>query len=222
MIPLPEEEYRQLSELQHFAFCRRQWALIHVEQQWGENLRTIEGEILHERAHDEQKTEHRGDLLIVHGLRVVSHQLQATGVCDIVEFRRSPDGVSLYGQEGLWKPRPVEYKRGRPKTHDADELQLCGQAVCLEEMLCCEITEGDLFYGEPHRRTAVSFTPQLRARVADLLREMNSLFQKGYTPKATPGKFCSACSLKDVCLPQLKRAPTVTDYLASHAREEKS
>lgn len=217
---MPEEEdYRQLSELQHFAFCRRQWALIHLEQQWAENLATVEGQLLHTRAHDDGKTEKRGDLLIVRGMRVVSHTLCATGVCDVVEFRRDPAGVPLHGRRGLWLPRPVEYKHGRPKPFDADELQLCGQAICLEEMLCCHIPEGDLFYGQPHKRTTVAFTPQLRGRVQELLAQMNALYQRGHTPKAKPDKSCRTCSLRDLCLPQLQKAPDAQGYLWAHAKE---
>lgn len=131
----PEEDWLQLSGLQHFAFCRRQWALIHIESQWAENLRTVDGAFMHRRVHDPQLQESRGDLLIVRGLAVHSARLGVSGQCDVVEFCRCPDGVSLQGQAGLWIPYPVEYKRGRPKEHDADELQLCAQALCLEEML---------------------------------------------------------------------------------------
>ena len=112
MTAIPEDEYLALSGLQHFAFCRRQWALIHIEQQWAEDLRTVDGELLHRRAHDEMQTESRGDTLIARGLRVVSHRLQVQGVCDVVEFHRDPAGVALAGREGKWLPYPVEYKRG--------------------------------------------------------------------------------------------------------------
>ena len=148
-----EEDYLQLSGLQHFAFCRRQWALIHVEQQWQENLRTVEGDLFHRRAHDEQLRERRGDTLILRGLSVASPTLGISGKCDVVEFHADPSGISLCGEEGLWVPFPVEYKRGAPKAHQADELQLCAQAMCLEEMLCCTIQAGALFYGETRRRT---------------------------------------------------------------------
>ena len=141
------EDLLPLSGLQHFAFCRRQWALIHLEQQWQENLRTVEGGLLHRRAHDEAARERRSDTLILRGLQVVSHQLGLSGQCDVVEFHATPKGVPLQGEEGLWQPYPVEYKRGKPKSHQADELQLCAQAMCLEEMLCCSIPEGALFYG---------------------------------------------------------------------------
>ena len=216
MTAAPEEEYLALSGLQHFAFCRRQWALIHIEQQWAENLRTVEGDLLHDRAHDEQLTESRGDILIVRGLRVVSHRLQIQGVCDVVEFHRDPAGVTLSGREGTWLPYPVEYKRGKPKPFDADELQLCAQAMCLEEMLLCSIPEGSLFYGEPRRRTRVVLDAALRGRVESMLAEMRALYARGHTPKAKPDKGCSACSLKDLCLPRLVKGQTPAAYLHAH------
>lgn len=217
---VPEEDYRQLSELQHFCFCRRQWALIHIEQQWAENLRTVEGALMHERVHDEKQTELRGDTLIVRGMRVKSDKLCAVGVCDAVEFQHDDSGITLHGRKGRWLPRPVEYKRGRPKENGADELQLCGQAMCLEEMLCCRIEAGDLFYGEPHRRTEVVFTAGLRERVVSSLKEMNELYQRGYTPRVKRTKSCNACSLRDVCLPELDRAGSASAYMEAHAQEE--
>ena len=207
------EDLLPLSGLQHFAFCRRQWALIHLEQQWQENLRTVEGGLLHRRAHDEAARERRSDTLILRGLQVVSHQLGLSGQCDVVEFHATPKGVPLQGEEGLWQPYPVEYKRGKPKSHQADELQLCAQAMCLEEMLCCSIPEGALFYGEPRRRTVVLFTPELRETVRRDSDEMHQLYHRGHTPKAKPSKSCSACSLKELCLPQLVRRESVQTYL---------
>ena len=130
-----------------------------------------------------------------------------------VEFRREPGGVPLRGREGQWLPYPVEYKRGRPKEHNADELQLCAQAMCLEEMLCCDVPEGALYYGEPHRRTVVLFTSELRGQVRDSLAEMHQLYQRHHTPKVRPSKSCNACSLKDLCLPGLVRSPSVSEYL---------
>ena len=154
-----------ISGLQHFKFCRRQWALIHIEQQWAENQRTVEGEFLHTRAHNEQLRESRGDLLIVRGLRVQSLTLGLSGQCDVVEFQRDEAGVPLAGKPGLWLPYPVEYKRGTPKQDGCDTLQLCAQAMCLEEMLCCKVPSGALFYGEPRRRLHVAFTQDLREEV---------------------------------------------------------
>lgn len=215
-----DDELLQLSGLQHFAFCRRQWALIHIENQWRENLRTVEGDLFHSRAHDEAQRERRCDTLILRGLPVVSRTLGISGQCDVVEFHADPAGVPLHGEEGLWQPFPVEYKRGAPKAHDADELQLCAQAMCLEEMLCCSIPEGALFYGETRRRTSVPFTRELRQQVRTLLEEMHQLFRRGYTPKVKPSKSCNACSLKEVCLPVLMRKRSVADYLRGAMEEE--
>ncbi|MBQ9331266.1 MAG: CRISPR-associated protein Cas4 [Oscillibacter sp.] len=215
-----EEVYLPISGLQHFAFCRRQWALIHLEQQWAENLRTVDGALIHQNAHDQDFTESRGDLLITRGMRVASPTLGVSGACDVVEFRRVPDGVSLQGREGLWQPYPVEYKRGSPKSHDADALHLCAQAMCLEEMLCCAIPEGALFYHEIRRRTAVPLTEELRQRVREALLEMHQLYRRGHTPRVRPGKGCNACSLKDLCLPSLLRRGSAAAYLAAAMEDE--
>jgi len=211
----PEEDWLLLSGLQHFAFCRRQWALIHIENQWAENFRTVDGHLMHERVHDQEFRESRGDRLTVRGLAIHSAQLGISGQCDAVEFQRDPDGISLRDREGLWQPYPVEYKRGKPKEGNADELQLCAQAMCLEEMLCCTVPEGALYYGEPRRRTVVQFTPELRQQVQDSLTEMHQLYQRRYTPKVKPSKACSACSLKDLCLPKLMSRKKVADYLSA-------
>lgn len=208
-----QEEYLQLSGLQHFAFCRRQWALIHIEQQWQNNLRTVEGDLMHRRAHDEAIREKRGTILILRGLSVSSPTLGISGKCDVVEFHQDPAGISLHQEEGLWLPYPVEYKRGSPKEHQADELQLCAQAICLEEMLCCKIPEGALFYGETRRRVVVPFTLLLRQQVYTMTEEMHQLYCRGYTPKVKPSKGCYACSLKDLCLPALMKSKKLDSYL---------
>lgn len=211
----PEEDWLQLSGLQHFTFCRRQWALIHIENQWAENFRTADGHLMHERVHDQEFRESRGDRLTVRGLAIRSAQLGISGQCDAVEFYRDPDGIPLRDREGLWQPYPVEYKRGKPKEDNADELQLCAQAMCLEEMLCCTVPEGALYYGEPRRRTVVPFTLELRQQVQDSLTEMHQLYQRRYTPKVKPSKACNACSLKDLCLPKLMNRKKVADYLSA-------
>lgn len=216
---IPEEDWLQLSGLQHFAFCRRQWALIHIENQWAENFRTVDGSLMHENAHDQGFRESRGDVLIVRGLAVHSAQLGVSGQCDVVEFHRDPDGISLRNWEGLWRSYPVEYKRGRPKEGQADELQLCAQAMCLEEMLCCPVPEGALYYGETRRRLTVQLTQDLRGQVRDSLAEMHDLYRKSYTPKVKPTKACNACSLKDLCVPKLLRNKKVSDYLAGAMEE---
>lgn len=209
-----------LSGLQHFAFCRRQWALIHIEQQWAENVRTVEGDLFHHRAHDGESFESRGDVLIARGLRVFSRRLNVTGVCDVVEFHRDPKGIALAGREGTWRVWPVEYKKGAPKENDADRLQLCGQAMCLEEMLLCSIPEGALFYGETRRRERVAFTPELRGCVERMLVEMRQYRERGHTPSARRTKSCNACSLKEICLPGLEKLPKVNAYLHQHIKED--
>ena len=214
-----EEDYLLLSGIQHFAFCRRQWALIHIENQWVENERTVDGIIMHEKAHSGD-VESRGDAVIMRALRVFSATLGVSGECDVVEFNRNADGISLNGHDGLWQPYPVEYKRGKPKEHNADEMQLCAQAMCLEEMLCCTIPCGALFYGEPRRRTEVEFTPELRRAVEDSLNEMHDYYKRGYTPKAKPRKGCSACSLKEICLPKMVQRKSVAAYVEGALNEE--
>lgn len=214
-----EDEYLLMSGLQHFVFCRRQWALIHLEQQWSENLRAAEGRLEHARCHDTTQTERRGSLLITRGMRVVSHRLRMTGACDVVEFRADPEGIPLQNTEGRWQPTPVEYKHGREKETDADRVQLCAQAMALEEMLVCEIPEGVLFYEETRRRERVALTPELRQTTLALAEEMNRYFARGYTPKVNPGKHCNACSLKALCLPVLCRRADPNAYLREHLEE---
>ena len=214
------EDCLMISGLQHFKFCRRQWALIHIEQQWAENIRTTEGEIMHERAHDESLRESRGELVVSRGLRVLSLTLGLTGQCDVVEFRRDDNGVPLNGHEGKWKPHPVEYKRGTAKSNSCDELQLCAQAMCLEEMLCCDISEGALYYGENRRRARVEFTKELRNEVRDCAEQMHALYRRGYTPEVKPTKACNSCSLKELCIPKLFKTGTVAEYIRKSAEDE--
>lgn len=212
-MPYPEEAFLPLSGLQHFAFCRRQWALIHVEHQWAENFRTMDGTLLHHHAHNAGFSESRGDRLITRGLRVYSAALGVSGACDVVEFSRQEEGISLPGHPGLWQPYPVEYKRGKPGVTHGDALQLCGQAMCLEEMLCCTIPAGAVYYGETRHREPVAFTEELREEVRTALAEMHQYAQRGYTPKVKPRKGCGACSLKEQCLPKLLRKKSVADYV---------
>ncbi len=207
-----EDEFLLISGIQHFSFCRRQWAMIHLEQQWKENLRTVEGRIVHERCHDEGFTEKRKDLLTTRGMRVFSRSLGAVGQCDVVEFHRQADGVRLFGQEGAWRAVPVEYKRGKPKTEDCDRLQLAAQAMCLEEMLGGEVPRAYLFYDEIRRREEVEVTEALRQEVRDVFREMHDYARRGHTPKAKPKKQCQSCSMKELCLPRLPKLLSVDEY----------
>ena len=214
-----EEDFLQLSGLQHFRFCRRQWALIQIENLWSENLRTVEGELLHQRAHNAAQRESRGNLLITRDMRVFSATLGISGACDVVEFHKSGSGIPLPGKDGTYQPYPVEYKRGSPRSDDANHLQLCAQAMCLEEMLCCDIPEGALYYGETRHREKVDFTEELRQQVKAALQEMHQLYQRQYTPKVRPSKSCNACSLKELCLPKLMQKKSVAGYLQQHLED---
>ncbi|MBO4873120.1 MAG: CRISPR-associated protein Cas4 [Lachnospiraceae bacterium] len=208
-----EDDYLQLSGIQHFLFCRRQWALIHIENQWKENFLTTEGNILHEKAHNEGSTESRGSTLIMRGLRVSSSSLGISGQCDVVEFHRDEKGIQLSDHEGTWSVYPIEYKHGSPKPERYDEAQLCAEAMCLEEMLRTEISCGALFYGEVRRRTEVVFSKSLRESVAAAVKEMHEYYSRGYTPKSKTGSWCKSCSLKEVCIPTLMRRRSVEEYV---------
>lgn len=214
-----EEEYLLLSGVQHFCFCRRQWALIHIEDLWAENVRTTEGEILHQRAHDAGLREKRADRIITRDMAISSPTLGVSGACDVVEFYRSAQGITLPNEEGFFQPYPVEYKHGAPREDHANELQLCGQAMCLEEMLCCDIPKGALYFGETRRRVEVEFTPELRRELTDTLLEMHELYRRGHTPRVKPTKACGACSLKELCLPRLTRCGSVKTYLQKYMED---
>lgn len=186
-----------ISGLQHLAFCPRQWGLIHLEQAWAENRLTAEGRILHERT-DLPGQQRRCNVRIVRGMQLEHRRLRMTGTADVVEFRPAPF--------------PVEYKRGKRKPNDCDLVQLCAQALCLEEMLQQAVPGGAIFYGEPRRRLDVAFTPELRQRTEQLALEMHRLYAARITPMAQPGLHCRNCSLVDVCL------PSVTDRRAVAGR----
>lgn len=215
-----EEDYLFISGIQHFKFCRRQWALIHVEQQWEENVHTVIGELMHKKAHDPYLTEKRKDTIIVRALPVVSKEMGITGECDVVEFRRCEDGVRLHGHRGLYSIYPVEYKKGKPKTDEKDQLQLAAQAMCLEEMFSTKIKEGALFYGETKRREIIHITDELRIEVRDMVQEMHHYFSRHYTPKVKTSKSCSSCSLKEICLPKLSKTVSVGTYMKRMLQEE--
>lgn len=216
-----EEDYLMLSGIQHFSFCRRQWALIHIEQQWNENLRTVEGNIFHKKAHDGYSSEKRQDVIISRGMPVFSPTLGISGVCDIVEFYRDDKkGISLHGREGRYLVYPVEYKKGQPKEDEADILQLAAQAMCLEEMLECEIEKGYLYYGEIRRRIEVRLDGDIRQQVRDTFEEMHHYYERRYTPKVKRTKACNACSLKDLCLPKLMKEQSVKKYISKRIEEE--
>lgn len=201
-----EEEFLLLSGIQHMAFCERQWALIHLEQAWSENVRTIEGRHLHERVDEPFFDESRKTVRIVRSIPLVSHVLGLRGVADVIEFRQSEEVVEgltcrIKERNGWWLPYPVEYKRGRPKQDDRDAVQLCAQAIALEEMLQVFVPEGYLFYGQTKRREPVKFDERLRQYTIELAGRMHRLVRAGETPKAKKGKRCAQCSLIEDCQP---------------------
>ncbi len=208
-----EEEYLMISGIQHFKFCRRQWALIHVEQQWEENVHTVVGELMHKKAHDPYLTEKRKDTIIVRALPVSSRELGVSGECDIVEFQKCEDGVSLFGHRGCYSIYPVEYKKGKPKITEEDKLQLVAQAMCLEEMFSTKVLKGAIFYGETRRREEVEISEELRAEVRKMFQEMHQYYKRSYTPKVKRSKACTSCSLKDICLPKLEKTESVQTYM---------
>ena len=215
-----DEELLALSGIQHFCFCRRQWALIHVERQWEEDLRTAEGRLVHKRVDDPFFTESRGDVVISRAFPLVSYALGLYGVADVVEYIRSGTGVSLPDHEGLWTMRPVEYKRGKPKIDERDEVQLCAQALCLEEMFDVHVNRGDFYYNEIRRRVPLLLSNELRGRVYSLSEEMHDLFAKGVTPPADPSRRCNLCSLQNACMPKLtKKNLSVRRYVRKHVKE---
>jgi CRISPR-associated exonuclease Cas4 len=225
MSEIPEEDYLQLSGIQHFTFCRRQWALIHIEQIWAENLRTIEGALLHENAHDPFFIEKRKDVIITRDLAVFSRAMGVTGKCDIVEFHRDEQqGVKLAGRTGKWRPLPVEYKRGRTKSSDEDRVQLCAQAMCLEEMLACaEIKAGYLYYGQTRHREAIELTVALKETVVNTFAEMHEYCRRRHTPRVKWSKVCNSCSLKDECIPRMpQQSQSVSAYLKHYLLEDAS
>jgi CRISPR-associated exonuclease Cas4 len=193
-----EDDLLPLSALQHLLYCERQAVLIHVEQVWADNPFTVEGKHLHERV-DGGAGEIRGDMRIARGLPLRSLRLGLSGKADAVELHRLADGV--------WRPFPVEYKRGRPKRHQADEVQLCAQALCLEEMLGGSVPAGALFYGQTRRRLDVTFDPGLRRRTEEAAARLHELFASGRTPPPVREPKCDQCSLLDLCMPT---APAVS------------
>lgn len=215
-----EDDFLMLSGIQHFKFCRRQWALIHIEQQWAENVHTVVGELMHKKAHDPMITEKRKDVLITRALPVSSRSMGISGECDVVEFHKCEEGVSLYGHRGTYDIFPIEYKKGKPKTTEEDILQLTAQAMCLEEMFSAEISKGAIFYGETRKREEITFTDELRKEVREMFAEMHQYYERKYTPRVRWSKGCNACSLQDICLPKLGKSESVKNYIDKAMKEE--
>jgi len=209
-----EDDLLPLSGLQHLLFCERQCALMHVEGLWRENRLTVEGRHLHERVHS-REDETRSGVRIVRSLALRSLRLGLRGVADVVEFHPDPAGAPLPCAPGRWRPFPVEYKRGREKRHDADRVQLCAQALCLEEMLHTSVPAGALFYGRPRRRATVTFGPALRETTTRAAMRLHDLVNSGITPPPRAAPKCRNCSLREYCLPRAGARRTASGYLRS-------
>lgn len=208
------QDYLHLSGIQHYAFCRRQWALIYVEQQWQDNTLTFQGQELHKKTNDPFITEKRGDIIIARAIPIVSHTLMLYGIADVVEFHRvEENGIRLYRQAGNWCPIPVEYKSGRPKRGNCDVVQLCAQAICLEETFDLQLQQGHMYYGKTRRRLDVELSDSLRQEVRDYARQMHSDLEHGVTPKAVRTEACERCSLIELCVPQLSEKLSLSDYV---------
>lgn len=175
--------------------------------------------MIHKKAHDYRLYEKRSDVIVSRGMPVHSKSMGVSGECDIVEFEKSCDGISLYGHRGLYQAYPVEYKKGSQKDSLIDILQLTAQAICLEEMLTCEIQEGAIYYASVRRRERVVFTEELREQVRKNFEEMHNLYNKKYTPGVKWSKSCNACSLKDICIPKIGKAPAVKAYIRKRLDE---
>ncbi len=222
-----EDDLLPISALQHLMFCPRQWGLIHLEQIWEENRLTVEGHHLHERAHD-GANEVRGNLRIARGLALRSLRLGLTGKADVVEFHRTETddteyAIPLDDTDGFWKPLIVEYKRGKPKIGQEDKVQICAQALCLEEMLTITLVEGYIFYGKPRRRYEVLFDENLRQQTESLVMRLHEFAEAGKTPAAEYSKKCESCSLINACLPKTAgKKGNVEKYLAKAIEESPS
>ncbi|MGQ9731490.1 MAG: CRISPR-associated protein Cas4 [Candidatus Zipacnadales bacterium] len=214
-----EDDLLPISAIPHLVYCKRQCALMYLERLWDENRFTAHGQQLHQRVHD-QETETRKDVRLARGLRIRSLRLGIWGQADIVEFHQLPSdsesGCVLEGLPGRWQPFPVEHKRGREKPDLSDEAQLCAQALCLEEMLGIVVPEGAIFYHQPRRRHAVTFTAELRRATEAFILCLHDLIRTGITPPAEYGRKCRNCSLLDLCLPQTAgKSRSAKQYLVS-------
>jgi CRISPR-associated exonuclease Cas4 len=215
-----EDDLIPISALQHLVFCPRQCALIHIEQVWTENVFTAQGRGLHEKVH-ETEAESRDGVRIVRGLRLRSLELGLVGQADVVEFHEDTGGAAVPGLEGRYRPFPVEYKRGKPKVDVCDEVQLCAQAMCLEEMLGASIPRGALFYGRPRRRTEVELTETLRQQTRDTAGQLHELLRSRQTPKAAYSKKCESCSLLELCMPKITGIKkNIRHYLSQAGMDE--
>ena len=198
-----EYDRMPISSLKQYIYCKRRFALMYINCEWGSNYKIVEGDILHSRVNDPYYNEKRGDVYISRSVPVYSEKLNLYGVADIVEFIRDDDGIKLPGKKGTWRINPIEYKNGKPEKTNSDNYQLCAQALCLEEMFNIEINKGDIYYGKIKRRIEVELTEELKSDVRKKLSEMSELLMKQEIPQKPQKQNCSLCSLYDICIPSV-------------------
>ena len=218
-----DDQMLMLSGIQHYMFCPRQWALIHIEQQWNDNRLTAEGELLHKNVDDPAYRQKNGDTITLRAVHIASHTLGLHGICDAIELLPSEtqeDSITHPRYPGFWKPYPVEYKRGHRKPDERDEVQLAAQVICLEEMYGIHIPEAALFYHESRHREVVQIDATLRQLTYELSEAMHKTFEDGFTPKAEERRGCRSCSLIDICEPELTKKTSVAYYLKKSFDEE--
>lgn len=218
-----EDEMLMLSGIQHYVFCPRQWALIHIEQQWEENRLTTEGQLLHQNVDDPAYRQKNGNVVTLRRVAIASKKLGLTGFSDAVELSPSDDEADTITHSkysGRWKPVPVEYKRGHEKPDRRDEVQVAAQVLCLEEMYGINIPYGALYYGEERHREVVIVDEELRNYTKDCATAMHHIFNSGVTPQAVRKPHCRSCSLQNLCMPKLSASRSVKSYLRKELYEE--
>ena len=206
-----------LSGIQHFAFCPRQWALVHIEQQWEENHLTVEGQWLHRNVDNPLATERNKNVVYLRSVALISHELGLYGIADMLELSATSsesDSITVSRYPGRWHVTPIEYKHGKPKRDEIDEVQLCAQAMCIEEMYEIHVTRGYFYYAATRQRTEIHFSDQLRGLVAMYAKDMHDVFTSALTPKAEFKPCCRSCSLNEKCfVGPLRKATNVNNYL---------
>ena len=218
-----DDQMLMLSGIQHYMFCPRQWALIHIEQQWDENRLTAEGLLLHQNVDNPAYRQKNGGIITLRAVHIASHTLGLYGVTDAIELLPSDnasDAITHLRYPGYWKPYPIEYKRGHRKPDERDEVQLAAQVICLEEMYSIHIPEAALFYHETRHREVITIDEHLRQLTYELSEAMHRIFESGFTPKAEERRGCRSCSLIDICAPKLSKKTSVAYYLKKTLDEE--
>lgn len=207
-------DFIQINGIQHFVFCKRQWALIQLEQAWDENEDTILGQHIHRNVDDEYYHEKRKGRIYVRSMPIVSYDMMISGIADMVEYQKDSEGVNVSNYKGRWKPYVIEYKKGKPKRDDSDISQLVAQVMCIEEMASQRINESAIYYKSTNKRVIVDITDDRRDRVRSIVLEMHECIKNKQTPKAESCKKCQRCSLKELCVPRLTgRKKSVVNYL---------